>query len=532
MSSQKNGGKTLVKGALIIALGGFIAKLLGAFYRIPLTNIIGSEGIGIYQLVFPLYSLLLTISSTGIPQSLSKLIAERLSLGEKARADGIFKTSLILFGSIGLIGSILMALFARTISSLQGEPLASTAYLLISPSVFLVSVISCFRGYFQGRLNMLPTSLSQVLEQIIKLGAGLGFAVMFKSDIVKAASFSCLAVTLSELVTVVFLAVLYVLKRGKEKIPALAQRSNARVILGITLPVTLSSILIPMSQLADSFLIINIIGKYSADATALYGLFTGGVMTIIGLPVCLCYGVAASVIPLISSHCAKNEEQCAKQKIMLAIKYTMYISVPAALFCMFFPSQITGLIFGRMSDAELSTMSKILIYASPSVFFLSMVQTLAACLIAKNKQKIAALSMLCGVAVKIVTEIALISDPKISILGGAISACLCYLVAAIINLVYIIRDKKHYGELFKNLAFFTAFSLAGVLITRVVIAALGGSAGFFAGGALAVLAYLLLTAAFKVFNGGELDILKRKKKNNDLFDGIGHKRRRFERKRT
>jgi stage V sporulation protein B len=500
----------LIKGAFIIALGGFIAKLLGAIYRIPLTNILGSDGIGIYQLVFPLYSLLLTVSSTGIPQSLSKLISERITLGQTDKAKGVLKASLLMFGSIGLIGSVLMALFSGLVSKLQGEPLAFTAYLLISPSVFLVSIISCIRGYFQGRMNMVPTGSSQVLEQLVKLSLGLSLALLFKDNIVKAASLSCLAVTVSEVIAVIFLGILLKKSLKKEKTKSVTENEVYKKILKITLPVTLSAILIPVSQLVDSFLIINIIGKYSDNATSLYGLFTGGVMTIIGLPVCICYGIAAAVIPIIAKHYALKEFDRAEKKVMLSIKYTLFIAIPSFLFCLFFPQKITHIIFGGIEAEEIKIMAKILIYASPAILFLPMVQTLSACLIAKNKQLIPAISMLAGITIKIIIEIILLNNPKISINGGAISASVCYLVAAVINLVYIIRDKKNYIAILKQTIIFALLTFLSLAFANFIIKLINGTIGFLIGGLAFLLIYIALIIIFKVFKNEEINFFKKR----------------------
>jgi len=500
----------LIKGAFIIALGGFIAKLLGAIYRIPLTNILGSDGIGIYQLVFPLYSLLLTISSTGIPQSLSKLVAERISLGQTDKAKGVLRASLLMFGSIGFLGSVLMLIFSGFVSKLQGEPLAITAYLFIAPSVFIVSIISCIRGYFQGRMNMLPTGLSQILEQLIKLSLGLSLALLFKDNIVKAASMSCFAVTISEVIAVIFLGILLKKHLKKETTKSITENGVYKKILSITLPVTMSAILIPVSQLVDSFLIINIISNYADNATSLYGLFTGGVMTIVGLPVCICYGIAAAVIPVISKHYALKDYSQADKKVMLSIKYTLFIAIPSFLFCLFYPEKITSLIFGGMKADEIKTMAKILQYASPAILFLPIVQTLAACLIAKNKQLIPAISMFAGIIVKIVIELLLLKNPKISINGGAISASVCYLVAAIINLVYIIRKKKNYLAILKQTLIFTGLTFLSLAVIYFIIKQIKGTIGFLIGGLVFLLIYIILIIIFKVFKNEEINFFKKR----------------------
>ena len=201
----------LARSALVIATGGFLSKIIGAVYRIPLTTIIGAEGIGLYQLVFPLYTALLTLSSTGLPTALSKLVAQN-----EKDAVGYFRRSVVLFGGIGLMTSVLMFVLGGILAKLQGNYQAAWCYRALSPSVFFVSVISCLRGYFQGKGIMYPTALSQVLEQIVKAAFGLGVCYIFKNNIIIAAVMATFAVTVSEVVALVFLLVIYKIKvRGK-----------------------------------------------------------------------------------------------------------------------------------------------------------------------------------------------------------------------------------------------------------------------------------------------------------------------------
>ena len=169
----------LLSGALVLSLGGLLTKVLGAFYRIPLTNLLGAEGIGIYQAVFPLYSLLLTASSTGVPNGIAKMI----SGGDVSDGYSVLKSALTVFLPLGLIGSLVLLLLCKPISNLQGNGSAYIAYALISPSVILVSVISCFRGFFQGNLNMKPTAISQIIEQLIKLIFGLSLCSLIKGKV-------------------------------------------------------------------------------------------------------------------------------------------------------------------------------------------------------------------------------------------------------------------------------------------------------------------------------------------------------------
>ena len=211
MEKSKRRKSGFIKGAVIIAAGGFIAKLIGALYRIPLTNLIGGHGLGLYQMVYPVYCLLLTVSATGIPSSIAKLTAECIEKGEDSRA--VLKTAIKLFLIIGAIGTVLMCVAAPYLSKVQESSEVKLGYYALAPSVFFVSAISVFRGWFQGKNDMLPTAASEVIEQLVKVGFGLFFAYRFQGDIPTAVTFLLLAVTLSELVALLFMWLVYRRKR-------------------------------------------------------------------------------------------------------------------------------------------------------------------------------------------------------------------------------------------------------------------------------------------------------------------------------
>ena len=187
VKNVKKGKSGFLKGAAWIAAGGFIAKIIGALYRIPLTNLIGGYGLGLYQMVYPVYCMLLTVSATGIPSSIAKLTAERVGKGETGLP--VFKTAMRIFLLIGVIGTVLMCLLAPFLSAAQGSREVLGGYFTLAPSVLLVSAISVFRGYFQGRNNMMPTALSEITEQAVKVGFGLLFACLFRANVQRAVVF-------------------------------------------------------------------------------------------------------------------------------------------------------------------------------------------------------------------------------------------------------------------------------------------------------------------------------------------------------
>ncbi len=435
--------KGFIKGAAIIAVGGFIAKIVGAVYRIPLTNLIGGHGIGLYQMVYPVYCLLLTISATGIPSSIAFLTAERISKGQATRP--LFKTAMHLFLCIGGAGTLLMAIIAPFLSMAQGSGEVTAGYFALAPSVLLVSAISVFRGYFQGKNDMFPTAASEVCEQVVKVGVGLLFAFLFRSNIEKAVVFLLLAVSISELFALLLMCLFYKRKKKVEKqaenVENMVGKVSKRQILRMSIPVTLSAMLIPLSSLVDSVLAVRLLSKNGVDGVALYGLFAGGAVTIINLPVSVCYGIAAASVPSVAR--AKTAECGVRKRIFFALGITVLVAAPTAICLYLFAAPAVKVIFRSLQAGELSTLISLVKTLSISALTLSMIQTLSACLTAQGKPKYAAFAMLIGVVTKTATYVIWLSKTENSVFALAWASNLCYLIAFLLDLIYnIIASKK------------------------------------------------------------------------------------------
>ncbi len=424
-----------MKGAAWIAVGGFVAKLLGALYRVPLTNLLGGRGLGLYQMVYPVYCLLLTVSATGIPSSIAKLTAERLGKGESA--VGVFRSALKLFVLIGLVGTAIMAIVAPYLARAQGSEEALGGYYALAPSVALTSAISVYRGWFQGRNQMRPTALSEIIEQAVKVGLGVLFAYLFRGDIPKAVTFLLLSVSISELAALFFMAFLY--RKATGKLPKEGGRVASKEILRLSVPVTFSAILLPLSGLLDSVLAPRLL-RYTADPVALYGLFSGGAVTVVNLPVSVCYGIAAAAVPAVAS------SPTPRKKIFFALGITLLVSLPATAGLYLFADGIAATLYRSLSGEELSILSGLIKAFAISATLLSCVQTLSACLTAQGKPSRAAISMLIAVGVKTAAYLVWLKNPQISVYGLAYATNLCYLVAFFLDFVYNLSVSRKRGE--------------------------------------------------------------------------------------
>ena len=438
---KKSGKWEFLKGAAWIAVGGFVAKLIGALYRIPLTNLIGGKGLGLYQMVYPAYCLLLTVSATGIPSSIAKLTAEKIGKGESDRK--VLGVSMRLFLVIGLCGTALMAIVAPYLAHAQGSGEVLGGYYALAPSVLLVSAISVFRGWFQGRNKMYPTALSEITEQMVKVGLGLTFARLFRAQVAKAVTFLLLAVSLSELAALLLMYILY------KRVPAPKQEKEeggmvgVKHILKLSIPVTFASILLPLSSLLDSVIAPRLLRAYASDAVTLYGLFAGGAVTVINLPVSVCYGIAAASVPAVA-HAAVKRGDSPRKRIFFSLLVTLVVALPSAVGLYLFAEPAAKIIFRSLQGEELSLLIELIRAFSVSALTLSLVQTLSACLTAQGKPQYAALSMLVGVVVKTVLYTLWLKNPQTSIFGLAYATNICYAVVASLNFLWnmLVSKKK------------------------------------------------------------------------------------------
>lgn len=423
--------QSFIAGAAIIAAGGFISKILGALYRIPLTNILGCEGMGIYQMVYPLYCILLTVSASGIPAGIARLIAS-------GKAEGAEKSAFRLYGFIGAIGAVVMFMLARPLARIQGEPAVELCCKLLSPAVFFVAVLSVVRGYFQGKHNMIPTAFTEICEQLLKVLAGVAFALQLKNNMELAVAFTLLAVTLSEGLSALFAYIMYKGERRRASLFTMRGASFSS-ILKYTVPITFTAIALPLSQLAESIVAVNLLRATAEDATALYGIFSGCAVTIINLPVSVTYGLAAASVPQIAPVAASGDMQSAKSAAFKTLLITLAVSVPFAVALYVFAPLAQRIIFRSLTQAQAALLIKLVRIMSVNAVTLSVMQTASACLTALGTPLKATVTQWITCFMRVALTAVLIKYATLSVEGAAIAANVSYFVAAALNLWYIMR---------------------------------------------------------------------------------------------
>lgn len=452
----------------MFAIIGMIAKLVGALYRIPLTNAMGAEGIGLYQLVFPLYTVLLTATSGGLPAAIAKVTAGFNAVGDERRSRETLTVSLAVVSAVTLAAAVGLVLLRNRIAFIQGNALAALSYLGIAPSLVLVGVISCFRGYYQGSHNMLPSALSQLVEQVVKLFAGLALCrVLLPYGIQYAVLGAVSGVTLSEVAALIGLLTTYVFTRRSHvtrtvlHLDALPQNAfsaevaaelappvepQARVTRGslirrvyrIALPVTLGSLVIPITQVIDSVLVINILTASTGTslATSLFGLLNGPVNSLVNMPVVVTMAVSVALLPKVSAAAAVGRDY--RRTVETALKYSFVIALPTAGALGVFARPILSLLYARSIRPELLDVGTTLLrLGSVTVVYMSVVQVATAVLQGSDRPRVPAVNLVVGATVKVLTTVLLLR--YIGIFGAVTASALCYGVTAALDAIALMK---------------------------------------------------------------------------------------------
>lgn len=342
---KPNKAEGFMKSVLILMVSQVLIKLLGFVYRVYLTNRegFGDEGNAIYSGGYQIYAILLTISSIGVPNAISKLVSEKIAIGDEKGSKRILKIGLMTFGLIGLFGTILLFFGAGYIANVILQiPETELTLVALSPAIFFVSIASVMRGYFNGKDRISATAKSQTLEQIFKTALTIivvEIVVLFYgTNVTIMAAGANLATTLSVLLSFGYLGIYYKINK-KEKIYREVQVTKrkpetaisiVKKILFVSLPITLSAIMSTLNKNVDSMTVTRYLKKVMTEkeATIQYGILSGKVDTLITLPLSFNVAFSTALVPTISAAIAKGDIKSASKRISLSMLLTMIIRTP------------------------------------------------------------------------------------------------------------------------------------------------------------------------------------------------------------
>lgn len=455
---------SFVKGAAILGIAGLLGKLIGALYRIPLTNIIGPEGMGLYQIAYPIYAFLVVISTAGLPTAISKMVSERVAWGDPIGAHRVFRMSFKILIVIGISSMFLMLAGNQILAQILGNSKSNLSIMAIAPSLFFVSILSAYRGYFQGFQMMAPTAVSQVVEQFVKLLIGLTLAIQWKMNGVEYGAAGALTgVTLGELAALVLLVGVYSRIKRMQKKQGYMKKQKATTesykdiglqLFRIAVPVTLGASIMPLVGFVDTILVINrlkVIGFAQSNATALFGLLTGAVNTLVNMPAVLTVALSMSLVPAIAESFARKDQKSVKKKTLIGLRLAMLIGLPSSIGLFFLAEPILRMLYTSFTNYELMVSTHLLQMMSIGIVFLFLIQTTTGILQGMGRVMIPVRNLCIGASLKVIASYLLIGMPFFNIQGATIGTVVCYSVAAVLNMISVFRvtDMRiPYKELF------------------------------------------------------------------------------------
>lgn len=512
-----------MQGVITLMFSQVLIKILGLVYTLYLTNRqgFGDKGNGICASGYQIYALLLTISSIGVPSAISKLVSERVAVGDNKGAHRIFKIAFATFAVIGLVGSLLLFFGANVIANQWLQiPDAEMTLVALSPAIFFVTVASVMRGYFNGRQKISVGAKSQTLEQVFKTLLTIivveVVAILSNVSTDWMAAGANLATTLATFLGFSYLFLYYRSER-KEVATEIKNTVNYKYervstiikrILLVSIPITLTAIMSSINKNVDSFTVVRNLRAFMPEdqATALYGILGGKVDTLTSLPLAINVAFATALVPAISAAKAKGDNKTITEKTSFSLLISMLIGLPCTVGMFIFAQPILNLLFPNANDGAL-----ILQISALTIIFTILDQTINGALQGFGKLMIPTISLATGVFVKFIFNITLIKIPNIGVYGAAWGSVACHLVAFCIAFTmlrkYIKLNLTFSKFVLKPVistaimgicSYFTYLALKGIIVERLatIIAIM-----------VAVVIYSLAIVALKVFTKDEFKMM-------------------------
>lgn len=399
--------ETFMQGVITLIFSQILIKLLGLIYTLYLTNRegFGDKGNGIVSAGYQIYAMLLTISSIGVPNAISKLVSERIAVGDHKGAYRIFKIAFATFAIIGLVGSLLLFLGANMIANQWLEiPEAEMTLVALSPAIFFVAISSVMRGYFNARQNIKATARSQSLEQVFKTTLTIILveiiAIISNASTQWMAGGATLATTLATFAGFGYLYLFYKTRRNEiaTEIKSTVNYKYERVktiirrILMVSIPIALTAIMSSLNKNIDSFTVVRSLKEFMSEdmAIAQYGILGGKVDMLTSLPLSINVAFATALVPAISAAKAKKDKKTITEKTSFSLLISMLIGLPCTIGMCIFAGPILNLLFPNASSGEV-----VLQISALTIIFTILDQTINGALQGYGKLMIPAVSLGC-----------------------------------------------------------------------------------------------------------------------------------------
>jgi stage V sporulation protein B len=447
----KDQKQSFLMGTAILTASTLLVKVLGLLFSIPLANLISTDGMADFYTAYDIFAVFLMISTAGLPIAVSRMVGTAYSQGRKKEADVVFSVAFWLFFSLGLVGSIVMFTFSRQIAVyVMDSPGSEYAIMALAPTLFFISIMSALRGYFQGRSNMIPTAMSQVIEAVTKVFIGVGLAAYIITQYQMdswAAVGAIVGVSISAFLGTIYL-VMYKVRQNKldKEVPdtdsvMISRKATLKNLLWFAVPITLGSCFLSVLDLADVAVLMDRLqgsaGLTLLEAKDLRGML-GNARKFFDLPGAFVIPLSTSLLPVLSGAVATKDQEGINRITASSIRITFLISIPATVGMILFSQPICELLLFNQPDSIDKT-AQILAVLSIAIVFNGTLYTTNAIIQAFGKPIIPVINMSIGGVLKITLSYLLTGIPQINVMGSAISTVVSYFVIMILNFIVIRR---------------------------------------------------------------------------------------------
>lgn len=444
-------GESFLKGTLILTVAGFVVKVIGSLNWIFVSRILGGEGIGLYQMAFPIYFFAMTVSQAGVPVAISIITAERVALKDIYGAKRVFRISMALMLVTGLVFSFLTYFGAQWLIDWHfiRDPRAYMSMVVLAPTVFFVTFLASSRGYLQGWQRMTPTAVSQIVEQIFRVITMIVLANLLLPWGLEYASAGASLGALAGAVTGLIVLVYYHIRLDRdierdyghvlEPTPETKGETSWQIIkriFALSLPVSAASIMLPVVSNLDLMIVpqrLEVAGYSVNQATELFGYLTGMAVPLVNLATILTASMAMSIVPAISEARALKQKDRVYSQTASSVRISNFVCFPAFVIVFVLATPIASLIYNAPGAGPAVMISAV------SIVLLGLHQVSTAVLQGLGHTKIPMVNMVLAAVAKVILNWTLTAQPWLGIMGAAWATAADMGVAAFINLYFIYR---------------------------------------------------------------------------------------------
>ena len=473
---DKRVGKSIISGALSLTVSALIVKIIGLIYKVPLSYILSDEGMGYFNSAYTVYTFFYIVCTAGVPKSVSIITSAAESEGRGAFGYRAYKVALKSFFIIGGVLTCVFFLTAGPISVFIGSKGAYFSMLAIAPSIVFVCASGVLRGYFNGKLRLVPIAVCELISGVAKLSLGLAFALIADRcglDVSLVSAVATLGISIGSL-----LGLIYLLKYAKKlnfnekaeqkSVNINCERRVIRRVIAIAAPITLTSLAGSLGTVIDLGVIMKRLlhfGYTELQASIIYGNYTTLAIPMLNLVATLVAPISAIILPLVSKSTIRGDKSELSEKISLSLRIACLVAIPSSVALAFKGEGILKFIF---EDSSAVLAVPLLQLLAPGIVFMCIAMVLNTALEGMGKSAVPLVSLIIASAVKLAVSYYLIGNEDFGILGAPIGTTLSYFVSFMISVIYAHSFMKLSLDIVGAIVPPLIISLVAALVSRLI----------------------------------------------------------------